>query len=221
MSGSYSALVAALSAWPENDATEYTTQIDTFIDLGELRLSRDLRVPAFWRHQSAAFTTGEPFINKPSDCVNVRHISYVNGSSERVFLEKVDDDQIMTYYPTRTTQGAPRFYAQWDYDYFLVQPAPDSTYTFEIAYSARLDALSTSNETNWITENAYDALLFASLIEAAGFMMNVVPQMAGMLPIWQQKYVEAVQAVNAEASGIQRDSLGGPFQLGQPASDDR
>ena len=53
--------------------------------------------------------------------------------------------------------------------------------------------MSGSNATNWLTDNAYDALLYGALIEAAIYDKN--PQ---MMQLYEKRYQEAVAAVNKE-----------------------
>jgi len=52
--------------------------------------------------------------------------------------------------------------------------------------------LSSTNQTNWITQNAPNAMLFGTLLQAMPFLKNDQRQ------IFQQKYTESIQALKAE-----------------------
>ena len=51
-----------------------------------------------------------------------------------------------------------------------------TNFSVELSYRRRLPALSNSNTTNWLTDNASDALLYGSLVEAAAFNRNYALQ---------------------------------------------
>jgi hypothetical protein len=56
----------------------------------------------------------------------------------------------------------------------------------------RLQPLSSANQTNWITNNAPNAMLFGALLQAVIYLKDDARQ------IFQQKYDMAMQALKAE-----------------------
>jgi hypothetical protein len=86
----------------------------------------------------------------------------------------------------------PKFYADYDYDHWLVAPTPDIAYPFEVLYYERINPLSSENQTNWITQNAPNLMLYGTLLQAMPFLKNDARQ------IFQQKYSEALAALKAE-----------------------
>ena len=58
----YSTLVQNIKDFMEDDGTEFSNEVDTFIDLTELKLSRELKIPAFRRRQTSSLSTGDPFL---------------------------------------------------------------------------------------------------------------------------------------------------------------
>ena len=74
----------------------------------------------------------------------------------------------MEFWPDRTVTGTPEYYAYFDDTTIYVAPTPNSNIPVEISYRRRLPALSSSNLTNWLTDNASDALLY-DLLEASMF----------------------------------------------------
>jgi len=73
-----------------------------------------------------------------------------------------------------------------------VAPTPDQAYTFEVLYYERIQPLSSDNQTNWLTQNAPNAMLYGTLLQAMPFLKNDQRQ------IFQEKYKEAMDALKAE-----------------------
>jgi hypothetical protein len=71
-------------------------------------------------------------------------------------------------------------------------PTPDQAYTFEVLYYERIQPLSSSNQTNWLTQNAPTAMLYGTLLQAMPFLKDDQRQ------IFQQKYTEAIKSLKDE-----------------------
>ena len=171
----YSTLVQNIKDFMEDDGTEFSNAIDTFIDFTELKLFRELKIPAFRRRATSTLSIGDPFITMPSDMVSLEGLHTIN-SNVRTLLLLRSDEFMMEYWPNRTSTGTPKYYAYFDDDTLYVAPTPSAALGLEISYRRRLPALSSSNTTNWLTDNASDALLYGSLVEAAAFNRNYALQ---------------------------------------------
>jgi len=126
----------------------------------------------------------------------------LSSASARTALEYRDVSFINEYWPTRTSTSTPKYYADWDDDYLIVAPTPSAALTIEMNYRKRFDAISSSSTTSWLTANAYDALLYGSLIEAAIYDKN--PQ---MMQIYEKRYQEAVASINNELAVRRTDGF--------------
>ena len=73
----YTELVQNIKDFMEDDGTEFSNAVPTFIELTELRLSRDLKIPAFRRRQLSALTINDPFLTMPSDMVTLETLQLV------------------------------------------------------------------------------------------------------------------------------------------------
>ena len=73
-------------------------------------------------------------------------------------------------YPYSTT-GTPAVYTIIG-DEIQLKPVPSSTNNLQISYFAKLDNLSGTNTTNWLTANAPDLLLYGGLMEAELYLVN-------------------------------------------------
>jgi hypothetical protein len=66
-------------------------------------------------------------------------------------------------------------------------------YEFEVLYYERLQPLDSSNQTNWFTTYAPQALLYGSLLQAMPYVKN-----DERMPMWQQNYDLIIQTLKAE-----------------------
>jgi hypothetical protein len=75
----------------------------------------------------------------------------------------------------------------------LVSPTPDSAYTYEVIYYERVQPLDSTNQVNWFTQYAPQALLYGSLLQAMPFLKN-----DSRITIWQAQYQGIMQALMVE-----------------------
>ena len=188
----YTSLVQNIKDFMEDDGTEFSAAIDTFIDITELKLSRELRIPAFRRRATSTLTANDPVISMPTDMVSLENLHLIESNNRTLLLLR-SDEFMMEYWPNRTATGSPRYYAYFDDDTLYVAPTPATNISVEISYRRRLPALSSSNLTNWLTDNASDALLYGSLVEASAFNRNYALQERYMA-----MYQKAVQDIAQE-----------------------
>ena len=71
----------------------------------------------------------------------------------------------------------------------MLAPTPDSNYTFELHYFYRPASLTAGleNGTTWLSDNAPNALLYGSLVEAAVYLKN-----DSDIAVFQSKFSEAI-----------------------------
>tara|TARA_R110000824_G_scaffold144678_2_gene312687 strand:- start:151 stop:765 length:615 start_codon:yes stop_codon:yes gene_type:complete len=178
----------------EDNSSEFATESLQFIATTELRLSRELQnCPALQKHVTSTLTVSDPFVTKPSDYVSSISFQVLSSAAARNPLEYRDVSYINEYWPTRTSTSTPKYYADWNDGFFLIAPTPSAALNLELNYRSRFDALSNDTATNWLTDNAYDALLYGALIEAAVYNKNPAQQQ-----VYQQRYQEAIASVNDE-----------------------
>ena len=86
----------------------------------------------------------------------------------------------------------------FDDNTFILAPTPDSTYTVELHYKYRPASLTAGADsgTTWISDNAPDALLYGTLVEAATFLK--IPE---EVPMYQQRFDMAIQNLKRLGEG--------------------
>jgi hypothetical protein len=183
---SWATLNTEVMAWLHRP--ELTAEVPGFIQLGENRIYRDLRVRQMETALSTAISSG--VIAVPTGYLEMKY-AYVNGSP-MVKLQRKDAEWIYQNYPTRSADGTPRYFAR-EASNFIFGPYPDSGYTIKGLYYKKLTALSASNTTNWLTDDVPDLILMASLCEAAPWMAN-----DERIPVWERRYALLVDQIQRQ-----------------------
>ena len=98
-----------------------------------------------------------------------------------------------SYWPDEAETGSPQFYADYDYNHWLITPTPAADSNLEVVYYEQPRFLGEDFQTNWLTEYAPDLLLYATLLEATPFLKK-----DERIGTWQQMYDRAAQALNGE-----------------------
>jgi hypothetical protein len=204
----YSTLTQDLKDWMENDGTEFSNETDNFIGLAEQRIVRDIDPQAFTTSAYSSFNVNDRFVTKPTDALIIRHLLYLDSDSKRNFLEKKTDEFIYDYWPTSATTGTPKYWTDYNDTELLVAPTPSAALTIEMSYVQRLDTLSSSNTTNWLTINSQELLLFGSLMEACTFTKSRED-----LQIYSQRYKAAVDSINNQTRRRRRDDYNAPANV--------
>ena len=193
---SYATLQTTIADWLKRD--DLTTQIPDFIRIAELRIYREMRVRAMETALSGTIASG--VLAVPSGYVEMK---YMRVGTQKV--QRKDVEWIYENYPTRTAGSQPKFFAR-EIDSFIFGPYPDSAYTVTGLYYKALPALSDSNTTNWLITDAPDLILFASLCEAAPYMMN-----DERIPVWGNKYVATKERIQDQYD--QEEFSGSPLAV--------
>ena len=128
----YAELVQNIKDFMEDDGTEFSNEIDKFIDLAELRISRDVTTPEFKRKVTSASSANDPFLTMPTDLVTLEHLQVINSNVRTLLLLK-SDEFITEYWPNRTSTGVPKYYTYFDTSTIYVAPTPSSNLSIELS----------------------------------------------------------------------------------------
>jgi len=155
----------------ENTETTFVSNLDNFIESAEERIFKSVQLMFFRRNQTGTLTASNPYLNCPSDFLAPFALSVKDGTV-RTFLLYKDVNFLQESYPDTATTGSPKYYAFFDINNFIIAPTPDDSYTVDLHYFYRPASLVSqgSSGTTWLSENAPQTLLYASLIEAYTFM---------------------------------------------------
>jgi hypothetical protein len=188
----YDSLVNDIRTYLERSDTATLEKIPTFIMLAEQVLAADLKFLGNLTVVESTMVQGEAVIAKPSRWRKTVSMNVtVAGRRQPVFIRKYE--YLREYWPDAAETDVPAFYCDYDYDHWLVAPTPDADYSYEVLYYQRLQPLDSSNQSNWFTQYAPQALLYGSLLQAMPFLKN-----DERIPMWQQQYDLIVNVLKTE-----------------------
>jgi hypothetical protein len=170
-------------------------QLPRLINLAERRIARELKVEGLISVVSSAMQPGLAVYPKPDRWRTTVSFNFGTGAQGNNYnqLFARSYEYVRSYWPDRSQTGVPLFYAEYDYNNWIVAPTPDAAYPFEVLVYQLLPLLDDANQTNWLTEYAPQVLLYATLLEATPFLKN-----DERIQVWQQMYDRAAQALNGE-----------------------
>lgn len=177
-----------------SDETVYE-QIPSLINLAERRLAREVKVTGMIVAAQSTMTTGTAAYAKPDRWRETISISVGTGptNSDHHMLGPRAYEFCRSINPDDSVTGEPRFYADYNYTHWLISPCPDENYPYEVLYYEQPALLDDANQTNWWTEYAPNAMLYATLLEATPFLKN-----DDRIPVWEGFYNRSVAALNGE-----------------------
>jgi hypothetical protein len=188
----YNNLVTDIQQYLERTDTATVDRIPTFIGLAEQVIASQIKFLGNLTVQTSSMTASNPIINKPARWHKTVSMNLtVAGRRQPVLLRKYE--YLREYWPDSTQTEVPRFYCDYDYTHWFVAPTPAQAYSFEVLYYERVQPLDSSNQTNWFTEYAPQALLYGSLLQAMPFLKN-----DERIPMWQSQYNAIMQTLIAE-----------------------
>jgi hypothetical protein len=188
----YDSLVENIQSYLERSDTATLEKIPLFIMLAEQVIASQIKFLGNLTVNTSAMVATQAIIDKPARWHKTVSMNItVAGKRYPVLLRKYE--YLREYWPNATTTSVPKFYCDYDYTHWLVAPTPASAYSFEVLYYERVQPLDSSNQTNWFTIYAPQALLYGSLLQAMPFLKN--DERMGM---WQQQYDLIIQTLKVE-----------------------
>ena len=209
MSFTFAQLKTAIQDFTENTETSFVTNLPVFIRAAEDRILGLVDLEYFRKNVTGVMTTSDKFLNAPDDYLASFSLS-IEVSSSKVFLLQKDVNFVQEYNPNSSTTGQPVYYALFDVDNFIIAPTPDANYSSELHYFYRPASLTAGGDsgTTWISTNAPNPILYASLVEAYTYMKGE----PDLLTLYNNRFTESLQRLKdlAEArenSDAYRDGL--------------
>jgi len=215
-----SQLESDLRDYTEVDSTIFTGAVlSRFIQNAETRILRDVNIDADRKSQTGSLVIGQEYINAPAGCLAVRSVQITEDDTSPntlKYLEKRDVTFLNEYNnygsagtTVATGRDIPKYYAMFGgatgitdttSGTIMFAPCPDKTYTFQVNYVALPTSLVTNTSGTYISRNFANGLLYASLVEAFGYLKG--PQ--DMLTYYEQRYNKEVEKFAIEQVGRRR-----------------
>ena len=178
--------------------------LSTIIRNAENKIYRDTDTDDDRFYATSNLQAGNRYVTIPTDLRIIRYAQLTDSSGNQVYLEQRDTSFMAEYYDTPgTSSGLPKYYANWDANYWVVAPTPDNTYLITLAYTKQPDSITASPGSTagtYVSNKYQDLLLYASLIETYGYLKGP----ADMLQYYEQAYSKAANSYSIEQQGRRR-----------------
>jgi hypothetical protein len=188
----YDSLVENIQSYLERTDTATIDKIPLFIMLAEQVIASQIKFLGNLTVNTSNMVVGTSTIAKPARWHKTVSMNITVGGSRQPVLNR-RYEYLREYWPSPTATGTPVYYADYDYSNWLIAPTPDVAYAFEVLYYERVQPLDSSNQTNWFTIYAPQALLYGSLLQAMPFLKN-----DERIPMWQGQYKLIMDTLMAE-----------------------
>lgn len=195
----YNSLLEDLRRYLERgNVTDVTVfaQLPSLVGLAERDIATKLKILGFVNVVTSSMTAGVPVLDKPDRWRETASFNFGVGSDplqERTPLFPRALEYCTTYWPNRILTAQPRFYADYDYQHWLVAPTPDQSYPFEVNYWQLPPLLDVGNQTNWLTDYAPNALLYGALLQCTPFLKD-----DARIATWKDFYVDQLGSLDGQ-----------------------
>ena len=188
----FDSLVENIQAYLERTDPQTLDKIPLFIMLCEQDIAAQIKFLGNLTVNTSQMVISTSVLDKPARWHKTVSMNVtVAGVRSPVLLRKYE--YLREYWPNNTAVGTPKFYADYDYTHWLIAPTPDVAYDFEVLYYERVQPLDSSNQTNWFTIYAPQALLYGSLLQAMPYLKN-----DERMAMWQSNYDRIIAALKTE-----------------------
>jgi hypothetical protein len=192
----YSQLKSTIGDWLNRD--DLVSAIPSFIALAEAQLERALRVRQMMERSTATIDT--QYSALPADFLETKTFKITSSAPiqplQFATLEQMDD-----FDAANSSQQRPTLFTIVG-NQIRVHPAPDSSYTAELVYYAKLPKLSDSNTTNWLLTSSPDVYLYGALLQSAPYLKD-----DERMAVWTTLYTAGLESIKTADQGATSSGL--------------
>ena len=197
-----------IKSYTEVDSSVFSTAIlNTIIKNAENRIYREVDSDDNRFYATSNLQSGSRYVTIPSDLRSIRYVQIKDSTVTphvQYFLEKRETSYMATFYDTPSTaEGLPKYYANWDANFWIVAPTPNANYEITLAYVKQPDTLTSgvpSTSGTYLSNKYQDLLLYAALVEAYGYLKGPID----MLQYYEASYKRALASYSIEQEGRRR-----------------
>ena len=187
------------------------TVLDTIIKNAENRIYRESDSDDNRFYATSTLISGNRYVTIPSDLRIIRYVQLKDASGNQTYLQKRDTSFMSEFYNTPgTASGLPKYYGNWDANFWLVAPTPNSNFEITLAYVKQPVSITSttlpttanpaSNVGTYVSNKYQDLLLYACLVESYGYLKGP----ADMLQYYEASFRRAMQSYSIEQQGRRR-----------------
>lgn len=188
----YTEITTLALSYADRSDTTTSDRVDDFLKIVEARVNRKLKTMGAVTRTDIALVTGTDYYNLPSDFGGLREIKFRNAAGQDTtfryatpeFLDGLNDaSRVVGYYYTIVGNQ--------------LRIVPDQTTGdfIEIAYFAKVPALTSGAPTNWLSDDNPDCYVFGLMVEISAFIKN-----AKAREIWDARFMSSMEEIDVEDS---------------------
>ena len=176
--------------------------LDTIIKNAENKIYREVDSDQDRHYATSSLIVGNRYVTIPSDLRLIRYVQLKDSAGNQYYLEQRDTTFMAEYYsdPGSSSVDIPKYYANWDENFWVVAPTPDKTYEITLGYNKEPTSLVTDTAGTFLSNKYADLLLYACLVNAYGYLKGP----ADMLQYYSQAYEKALLSYAIEQQGRRR-----------------
>lgn len=169
-------MTSDIELYTSYDEAEFVAEIPRFIKSSEERCFFFISgLPMFRKAQTGVLTSGNPYLQLPDDFLAASSVMItIPVTLESRFLLNKDVEYIREVYPVATATGVPFCYALFDADEddttIIIGPTPGAAYAVQLNYFCVPTSLVDQPSGTWLSEHAYDTLLYGALSESSNYL---------------------------------------------------
>jgi len=118
------------------------------------------------------------YVTIPSDLRSINYVQLTDSQGKQFFLEQRDPSFMAEYYSTPLSSDVdiPKYYGNWDEDFWVVAPTPNQTYAITLAYNKEAPSITDTTPTDFSVTGTYlsnkyqDLLLYGCLVNTYGYL---------------------------------------------------
>ena len=190
MSFTYAELKQAIQDFSENTETSFVTNLPVFIRGAEDRIFTLVDLELFRKNATSALSSSDPYLSVPTDYLASFSLQ-ITSASNKTFLDFKDVNFVQQYTIDTGATARPKYYGIFDVENFIVGPTPDTNYTVELHYYYRPASITAGADsaTSWLSDNAPNALLYGSLVEAYTYIKGE----QDMMQLYEHRFAQEIQ----------------------------
>ena len=204
MSFTYTQLKTAIEDYTENNETSFVRNLPLFIRLTEERILKNVQLSLFRKNAAGAMSQNNKFLAVPSDFLAPFALSWTDNIGNTNFVDYKDSEFVQSYTPNPLATGAPKYYAMYDLNNFILGPTPDLSYAAELHYFYRPESLTQSSYTLTLTSvvgtfTASDTITGSTSGESSG--VDLVPSSTSLVVVIPSGNYVVGETITASPSG--------------------
>ena len=204
MSFTYTQLKTAIEDYTENNETSFLNNLPLFIRLTEERILKNVQLSLFRKNAAGAMSQNNKFLAVPSDFLAPFALSWTDNIGNTNFVDYKDPEFVQLYTPNPLATGAPKYYAMYDLNNFILGPTPDLSYAAELHYFYRPESLTQSSYTLTLTSvvgtfTASDTITGSTSGESSG--VDLVPSSTSLVVVIPSSNYVVGETITASPSG--------------------